>query len=83
MKKPKKSTNGRPQVYPWEQWFNGQTWQLYRDKTYTCSDRSMMKSIRSAASRLGKHISIKATPQGLQISPRKQPDPSTAKMVPA
>lgn len=77
-----KKANGRPPIYPWEQWLNGQVWNLFRNKTYTCSDRTMTKNIRAAAVRLGKHVSVQVTDDGLRISPRKQPDPSTAKAVP-
>ena len=69
---------GRPSVYPWDQWFNGQKWQLYRDKTYTCNDQSMARSIRHAAKRYNKDVSVRTNEHGVLITPRQRPDTSSA-----
>lgn len=73
-----KESRGRPPLYPWEQWFNGQKWQLHRDKTYTCSDVSMARSIRKAARRFNKDVSVTTNDLGLLISPRQRPDLGSA-----
>ena len=80
-KKPAKASGGRPEAYPWTEWFDGKTRKLIRGTTYHCSDRSMQKSIYAAATRRAFPVTIQVTEDALIISPKKIPDPSTAKVV--
>ena len=72
---------GRPESYPWTEWFDGQTRKLVRGKTYHCSDKSMQKSIYAAASRRSYPVSITVVEDGIILSPKKVPDPTTAQLV--
>lgn len=81
VKPSKKLLQGRPPLYPWDKWLDGQTWKLLRGKTYHCADQEMAKSARAAARKRGKAITARVTEYGVEISPRLVPDPSTAKAV--
>ena len=40
---------GRPKIYPWEDWFNGQIWLLSENEDYEIPTDSMMNYIRKCA----------------------------------
>ncbi len=46
---PPKGGGGRNPTYPWDKWFDGNTWELVQGKDFTASVTSMQKFIREVA----------------------------------
>jgi hypothetical protein len=42
---------GRPPDYPWDQWLNGETWEIVHGVDFTCTMNSMETSIRRTAAK--------------------------------
>jgi len=41
--------SGRPAIYPWDDWFDGQIWRLTRGEDYEIPTSGMMSYIRKMA----------------------------------
>lgn len=48
-KLPPPKEQGRPPMYPWDQWFNGSPWAILWGEDYRCTHRSMRARVYSAA----------------------------------
>jgi hypothetical protein len=71
----------KPFRYPWDRWFSQGHFTLrYREKagqnTFLCQPHSMSQQVRNAAVRRGLHVSIKITPDCVDVTviskPRKR-----------
>ena len=46
-------------LYPWNKWFNRNTYRLKSGEDFSCSVQSMSQQIRNEAARRGAKVSIK------------------------
>lgn len=44
---------GRPNIYPFDEWFDGQVWKVYQGVDFNCTLTSMRVTLRSAAKKRG------------------------------
>ena len=58
---------GRPTQYPWADWFDGNSWELYRGADYECSGASFSSSAYTAACRAGVRITMSVNGDMVQI----------------
>lgn len=58
-----------PARYPWDEWLDGQIWQIVAGEDYECSTESMRVQVYGAAKRLGTKATTRVTsnPEGLLI----------------
>lgn len=49
---------GRPTKYPWDEWLNGQTWQLTRGVDFTLDDSSLRAAVSSAANKRNRQARV-------------------------
>lgn len=65
--------DGRASKYPWEQWFDGRTWELTKGEDYNVQNENMRSATYIAAKRSGKRVSISVVDETtirLQARPR-------------
>jgi hypothetical protein len=55
---------GANRRYPWEQWLNGEIWQLFSGEDYFCTTRTLMTNSRSQAKRLGGKVRTRILSEG-------------------
>lgn len=53
--------------HPFKDWMDGQAWSLASGEDYTCTDASMERQLRRAASRHGKRLAVRFTLTGMTI----------------
>ena len=47
-------------TYPWDQWFDGRTWELTPGEDFNCQLQYMRGAVYTAARRLGKKIKTRS-----------------------
>ena len=57
-------TRGRKELYPYEQWLNGQRWLLTKGTDYLSDTKACMATIRRAANSRGLKVSLSTNTQG-------------------
>jgi hypothetical protein len=54
--------SGPAPIYPWKQWFDGQTRRIVHGVDFTCTWRSMVRNIRHAAKMRGLRVRVSTEP---------------------
>ena len=60
-KLPEYARPGRKEEYPYDQWFNGQIWELIEGEDYKSDTRYFKTRIRAAATRRGIKVTVAHT----------------------
>ena len=68
-KMPAWAKRGRREVYPYDEWFNGQVWLLTRGVDFVQERRGMSHRIRAAARNRGLRVSVsqREMPNGTEV----------------
>lgn len=56
---PDMQKRGRPELYPWDEWFDGQVWKLIRDVDFAASPDGFRVTVAQAARRRGMKARIR------------------------
>jgi hypothetical protein len=58
---------GRTEMYPFDEWFDGNPWLLVEGEDFTCKRASFDSSVRSAATRRGLKVTVRHHDEGSAI----------------
>lgn len=64
---------GRPSIYPWDDWFEAEQFDLTRGIHYKCPQGVMQQQIRNAASKRGLRVSIDELDAGFVVTVIREP----------
>jgi hypothetical protein len=69
--------HGRPVKYPWDEWFDGQSWKLTQGEDFHCTVDGMDSTIRAHAKRHGFEVRVKRSGKNvwLQVNLRSSRAP--------
>lgn len=56
--------DGRPALYPWDEWLDGSAWRIRRGEDFTVAPESMATQIRNTARDRGGRARARLTPDG-------------------
>jgi hypothetical protein len=55
---------GRPSKYPWNEWTDGNVWEIRRPEDFTLTNTNMQATLHDKASALGMKVRSESTPDG-------------------
>lgn len=82
-KKLKDMPAGSRSRYPWDEWFDGDVWELEAEKDYSVSTENMRTAVHSAAGSRGGHAQTSVTEKGLAIQFFEGENPNKTTRAPA